>query len=209
LFGAQLANPVIGVHPCHGDAEDHNHCYQSNQIAVHMCSSKAAAARRQLLIADIVMYGGGCGEVPGNSASKESRVGDPAPHQREIWVQEESRVGDPAPHQREIWVQEESRVGDPAPHLYRCGTGSLWDRVFDPVRWPQPWEIQVKKKAGSEPRLHTSGRFGFKRKAGSETRLHTRLHTFTVVGPGLCGTGSLTRSGGNQSTGSGPFHSHR
>src|SRR5581483_8453599 len=158
LFGAQLANPVIGVHPCHGDAEDHNHCYQSNQIAVHMCSSKAAAARRQLLIADIVMYGGGCGEVPGNSASKESRVGDPAPHQREIWV------------------QEESRVGDPAPHLYRCGTGSLWDRVFDPVRWPQPWEIQVKKKAGSETRLHTSGRFGFKRKAGSETRLHTRLH---------------------------------
>src|SRR5581483_7320915 len=122
-----------------------------------------------LLIADIVMYGGGCGEVPGNSASKESRVGDPAPHQREIWVQEESRVGDPAPHNLET------------------------------------------KKAGSETRHHTISK---QRKPGrrpGSTPGFTPLPLWdrVFVGPGLCGTGSLTRSGGNQSTGSGPFHSHR
>ena len=126
-----------------------------------MCSSKAAAARRQLLIADIVMYGGGCGEVPGNSASKESRVGDPAPHLCLCGTGSLTRSGGLS-HGRFRLKRKPGRRPGSTP------AGDLGSRG-KPGRRPGTTQSRNKESRVGDPAPHNLET----KKAGSETRLYT------------------------------------
>jgi hypothetical protein len=57
FFGAQLAHPVIGVHPRDGNPEDHNYCHQADDVSIHTVPRFLSRCPRMLEIAYSLRYG--------------------------------------------------------------------------------------------------------------------------------------------------------